>query len=388
MWCLLTQVPPIYEVQSIFSQQATPAIDHGSNEVDGILLCDKWLEGNGTNKPLPNITSGTEGRLLMSSELTGLTGFTEPEDVHLNLGPPTRKWEERLTAVSTSTLLDGGRKAKRTKQRLACQYAGCKSTFPRPYELSRHMRNVHERDFTVCCFVFECRRTAKPFHREDKFNEHLRKHHNPSQFVCVIDSCGEAPLSFAELYNHIRTIHDLKHCNQPHLDSALVHLRLRQTRLRDGSVLLEENNMCPLAFLGCKYRNQARSNGNLFDHLIQHDILERSKGYEAIVAACGKWPSWGAVACPICCKKLSESRIDSRNSQAFLSHMACHSDNEVAMHAADFFEMLRPYLVGKVRAWTTAELFLLKVQQILEEEGVIYAKEGGVLVQPYPFSES
>jgi hypothetical protein len=68
--------------------------------------------------------------------------------------------------------------------------------------------------------------------------------------------------------------------------------------------------------------------------------------------------------------------------------MACHSDNEVAMHAADFFEMLRPYLVGKVRAWTTAELFLLKVQQILEEEGVIYAKEGGVLVQPYPFSES
>jgi hypothetical protein len=64
------------------------------------------------------------------------------------------------------------------KPRLRCTHPGCKLTFPRKYELGRHLKNIHNRS-NIYCPVYGCNRGTKPFARFDKLREHFRKHNTP-----------------------------------------------------------------------------------------------------------------------------------------------------------------------------------------------------------------
>jgi hypothetical protein len=187
---------------------------------------------------------------------------------------------------STST---GTKRVKTAKPRLRCQQAGCKSTFVRKYELVRHEASVHNHSFALLCPVYGCKRAQQPFPRPDKFNQHFRTHHNPDRFLCIIEECRHGPFTQAEVESHLRGHHNMKRCRQPHLDVVLKALNLRGTPLGNGEFRMDYIDSCPLAFLGCTHRASLDS---LEDHVKQHELAERSKGYTAIVTTLGKWPWW------------------------------------------------------------------------------------------------
>jgi hypothetical protein len=191
---------------------------------------------------------------------------------------------------------------------------------------------------------------------------------------CVIDGCVEAPLTGTELEDHLRTTHDVELRSQPHLDITLAALNLRRTWLPDGSVLPEENDKCPLAFLGCDLRHSTR---DYYCHLPGHELVQRSEAYEAIVALYVNWPSYSVCTCPICDEKLAwrayPKDLRPFNSD-FLVHLENHSKEERALHAAPISKMLRPYLIGKETFCTDAHIFH-KLRAELEEVSIPYKAE-------------
>lgn len=113
---------------------------------------------------------------------------------------------------------------------------------------------------------------------------------------------------------------------------------------------MEEYRKCPLAHLGCKFEDGGfgtRRHVNLDEHLEDHDLLERSKGYEAIVMLCRWWKSSGAASCPICRQQICDR---TQEIDLFLGHLATHSSAERMEHAPILSQMLRPYL-SKKQTW-------------------------------------
>jgi hypothetical protein len=360
-------VNPTYDILPTFGYPADPAINCSNGQVGGVPLLNEWHVCNGIGKALPGISSRMRAGFLMSPDFTGFGKF---KDFHVGRGSKTAEWEEKLTSASRSTGVEGESKANRTKRRLPCQYPGCKLTFPRNYELERHTRNVHDRDFRVPCFVYECKRTAKPFQRADKLREHLGKHHNPC-FSCFIDGCGKAPLTMGELKDHLLTKHDLMHCKQPHLDALLGVLKLKRIQLRGGSIRPEEDEKCPLAFLGCDIRS---STITLSYHMVEHDLLLRSEGYETIVGLRGRWPHYGPCTCPICDVKVTRESSPTNflpDNAAFVEHVALHTKAERALHSQAISKMLRPYLMGMETFYFNDAHIFHKLRAELEEVGAI-----------------
>jgi hypothetical protein len=373
MWYPSEQLVQTYGFWPTLGCQVNGGTDYCNDQVGEVPFGNEWPKSNCVGGGLLDNCSGINSGLSIPSDFPS---FTETEELHFDQRSSTGGAKEKQDLPARSTVLDGGRKSKRTKQRLLCNYPGCKSTFPRKYELERHQSNVHDRDFSLCCIVFECRRSAKPFHREDKFKEHMRTHHDPRHFVCVIDGCVEAPMTRTELKDHFRATHGLEHCNQPHLDIALAALNLRPTRLRDASVLLEDSDKCPLAFLGCDFRDSTR---NFARHVVDHELVERSEGYEGIIEICGWWMGWGLCTCPICHKKVARDSnpedLRPLNRQ-FLVHLENHSKEERALHAAPISKMLRPYLIGKETSYDAYIFHKLRAE--LEE--VAAFQSGGTIL--------
>jgi len=105
-----------------------------------------------------------------------------------------------------------------------------------------------------------------------------------------------------------------------------------------------------LKFLGCEYSHPPSSNARrkMEDHLGQHELLERSKEYEMIVAF-GIWINFGVATCPICRKKVG-SRY---NSVGFIiDHLDEHTVDERRKHAVEIAQMFRPYLPGQEKTMT------------------------------------
>jgi hypothetical protein len=372
MLCPLGRLYPAYGVQSTLGYHTSIVTDCSNDQAGQAPFGSELPEGNTLGEGLADGVSGMNGGPFMPSDFPGFPGL---EGSRFDQRHPTEGAVG--TAAASTTTLDGGKKAKRTKQRLVCNYPSCKSTFPRNYELERHKRNVHDRDFSLCCSVFECRRTAKPFHREDKFKEHMRNHHDLHHFVCVIDGCVEAPLTRTELEDHLRATHDVEHCSQPHLDIALAALNLRRTWLRDGSVLLEENDKCPLAFLGCDFRDSTRG---FYPHIRGHELVQRSEGYETICALCRFWSVFGLCTCPICHERLTATGSGSciYNGE-LLSHLVHHTKEERAFHATVLSKMLRPYLIGKETFCSNNDAHIFhQLRTELEEVGAIQS-DGSIL---------
>jgi hypothetical protein len=86
-------------------------------------------------------------------------------------------------------------------------------------------------------------------------------------------------------------------------------------------------------------------------HLMQHELLQRSKGYEMIVAFLGSWIEWGVVTCPICKKRVTSVGDNWVQNRYFVDHVDEHTDEERIKHVADLAQMLRPYLTGKEAAF-------------------------------------
>lgn len=115
-----------------------------------------------------------------------------------------------------------------------------------------------------------------------------------------------------------------------------------------------------------------------FTHLRGHELIERSKGYEAIVSIVGYWSAWCTIiTCPVCKKRVADTHIGFKfaNHENFLSHMDSHSKEERNLHAKEVSEMLRPYLSGKERWPCSVRKIGERLFGELEEAGVLPAEE-------------
>ena len=248
------------------------------------------------------------------------------------------------------------------KPRLLCPHHDCKSTFPRSYELQRHEKNVHYRTFSLLCPKYGCNRSSKPFGRLDKLKEHWRTHQRPDNFLCPVECCRAGPFSMADLRAHLLNGHSNVQLQQPDLDDLLCLLNLRMTKIGDGVIRLEERDVCPLAFLGCSFRSYNSDLWSLHCHIKEHELIQRVKGYNEIVAVWGYWSVYGVITCPVCNERVCGPN-DGHNK--FFRHVRSHSETERAQHAKELSEMLQPYLSGKE---TTCSPEVLEIFKEIREE--------------------
>jgi len=157
----------------------------------------------------------------------------------------------------------------------------------------------------------------------------------------------------------------MERCRQPYLDVVLKALNLRGTPLGNGEFRMDYIDSCPLAFLGCTHRASLYS---LEDHVKQHELAERSKGYTAIVATLGDWPWVGTAICPICQEQISSS---SGTVLGFVQHVGTHSRHGRVEHAVELSEQLSPFLNGKENVLLYQRDFFDMIRGDLQEAGAI-----------------
>jgi len=264
----------------------------------------------------------------------------------------------------TLRLIKATKPQQNKKPRLACTTSGCKQTFPRAYELRRHQDSIHNPTFNLCCSVWGCNRIGRPFTRADKFREHYRKHHrNPEKWLCIFEQCRMGPLTLPELVDHLNLKHGQKGLTEPNLSEAVKVLSLRCLPLghaatKGGSAFLfQYTNACPLAFFGCDFQRLDPNDLNEFrNHITEHSLLQRSKGYPAIRSVIGLWPTFRIADCPICQKRVCEKGDFIPNQ--FIRHVGySHSTAERVGHAVELGELLHPLFTEEFKGYSNRRAF-------------------------------
>jgi hypothetical protein len=240
-----------------------------------------------------------------------------------------------------------------SKPRLRCIHPGCKLTFPRNYELERHLKNIHNRR-NIYCPVYGCNRGTKPFARFDKLREHFRKHNTPGQLLCLFDGCDFGPATLTQIKDHLASQQHEHYSKQPHVIDVLALLGIYGgTDLLELPKRREEGrDSCPLSRIGCTFYLSA-DKPNLWAHVRSHDMFDRSTCYDDIRKILGANQFWGdgLVSCPICNKILSPPHgFD--GVWLLESHLWTeHTPSERSQHALVISRLLAPYLTGKEFAW-------------------------------------
>jgi hypothetical protein len=316
-----------------------------------------------------NMDSGSSGG---ASVLVPADGLTKAYGGHAPSDPEytTALAENNTPSGSNSCGKNGLSQASSTpRQRrvagerpFSCTHHGCPWTFGRRYELRRHEKNVHNRNFALLCPVYGCNRAEKPFPRTDKLKEQMRKHQDANRFLCIVEECRVGPFTSAQLKEHLQVQHNLHFGAQKDIDAVLKAAGLRLTMLRNGTSMLDDCVDCPLRFLGCKFR-EAKTNpandalpvqsSSMVNHLNAHKLSELSKGYEVIVASCGSWPlRCSSGSCPMCQNRPyaeGDTVIEMADfTQHILEH---HSKKERAAYMLELTEMFRPFLEKKEKSW-------------------------------------
>jgi hypothetical protein len=178
-----------------------------------------------------------------------------------------------------------------------------------------------------------------------------------------------------QLRDHLKTGHSMEDLKQPNLNGVLgiLELSLRITPIGNGHLCVDDSNACPLAFLGCTFRSSCLwgyKNPSSLSHLPQHELIERVKGYDAIMALDHDWSAIGAATCPVCRERVCNSN-DSNSD--FIKHVYnLHTKYERAMHATELGEILQLYLLGGERVFGCRKEF----QELRNE------LEGGFIPSP------
>jgi len=228
-------------------------------------------------------------------------------------------------------------------RRLRCNYAGCRSTFPRKYELNRHTNAVHNHKFQILCPVYGCKRASNPFPRPDKFREHLRSHDNPTHLICFIETCHLAPLTHDELKTHLETKHlPIEFDSQPNLDEFMKYFSFTGEKnfkppenyggyekwawVEVSKLRIEGKDKCPVQSTECSFRLSLEQ-PNMWVHVQTHDLVDRFQldpikvlGYKSY--NCYSYYVNGPAKCPIC--RQETTTTSSNNITCLTSHLTKH----------------------------------------------------------------
>ncbi|ATZ48693.1 hypothetical protein BCIN_03g08780 [Botrytis cinerea B05.10] len=243
------------------------------------------IDFNASDRNVPNEIFPAEPNVMASmasniSEQFPPTSFVNHEEIagQIATAPllsPSPQKESGATDGSIKVSLE------RLKGRWICGLSGCNKTFPRRYELRRHVRNIHTQDFRVVCPVYGCHRTTKPFNREDKFMEHFRKHDSLRSYRRLIESCQSAPFDIPGLIDHLAMKHYMDHKTQNNLGFTTGRvLDIHFIPFWFGVLSSNGGDICPLAPIGCTYRITADVGENCYIrkmamHIFTHKLSHR-----------------------------------------------------------------------------------------------------------------
>jgi hypothetical protein len=246
------------------------------------------------------------------------------------------------------TLLTLRSKKKTTKPRLVCGYAGCKSTFPRKYELHRHENTIHKQTVSMLCPVYGCNRAAEPFPRLDKFREHIgKKHRDSDTYLCLVETCRTGPLNRLQLRGHLESCHLYDHSTQPHfIDyiAAMPFLGVNLVTMQAYSFAAESNitkqrlvgkDVCPLENYGCGFR-LSQTEPFMEAHLEKHTSEDFLRVCDEIGSVKPRWNfDSSQIYCPMCSHRMSDDTL-----HEFLHHLLMdHSEEERARAASGSCEL-------------------------------------------------
>ncbi|THV55460.1 hypothetical protein BGAL_0008g00470 [Botrytis galanthina] len=258
---------------------------------------------------------------------------------------PSSRELSRVTHGSDDVALRG------KKGRLSCDYPGCNKTFPRKYELNRHIKNIHTQNFQVVCPVYGCHRTAKPFKRADKFMEHFRKHDNSRSYRCLIETCQSAPFDIPGLIDHLMKSHyggddaqpNLEFINMKVLGAHYVPFHLHRLYLKGLDV-------CPLAPTGCTWRvgpdirTVSQYCFEMQKHVVTHDLSDRRQESELLtgfLAGNNIFLDNGTINCMLC----SFQANGHFHRELFFDHLVKdHSQEERCSVLEDTFRIIVSFL--------------------------------------------
>ena len=353
--------------------------DHNFGMIDAFPgFCNESDQGgsqNASRSPSSFCIPVSEASLTTAKPTNVLTQKLLPAEPSHPLGSQMKRTEPSESRARYRDLPSRARTLKksaaRPKPRLPCTYPGCLLTFPRPFELDRHLNYFHQRTTRILCSIFECDRNSNPIHRIDKFFEHIRKAHTAADsFLCIVESCRQGPLSRDELVQHLNAQHPLVTLDQPYLEESLNSLNLGGST-RVGHKVIVDITSCPLRFLGCDFLASPQKGGmaKMLEHVQRHDLLERSKGYRAIVGTFGDWEHRGVAKCPICKKVVCKRR---NYVYDFIDHLGTkHGKESRIMHAVELGQSLWPFLMGEERENVAWKEYGPKFTAEFREAGII-----------------
>lgn len=138
---------------------------------------------------------------------TALSQSSENHASELEAAVPSASM--RRSSPTTKTSVQHGRQARRRRDRkLICTYEQCdfEGSFPRQYELQRHIKAKHSSDKPFTCLFPDC---SASFPRSDKLTAHIRAFHDretETELECPSDGCTVF-LDLQMLNLHIRIAH-------------------------------------------------------------------------------------------------------------------------------------------------------------------------------------
>ena len=122
-------------------------------------------------------------------------------------------WRRRKSDCHRSFLSKEDASKRGNGASLKCGHADCnyKGTFPRQWELQRHVAAKHEKVKPFWCPVSGCVKGSRPpaFTRPDKLTAHIRAVHQGkgARAVCPAATCGGTPLELDLLGVHVQLQH-------------------------------------------------------------------------------------------------------------------------------------------------------------------------------------
>lgn len=237
--------------------------------------------------------------------------------------------------------------------------------------LKRHTKAIHNQDFRVVCPVYGCHRTAKPFKREDKFNEHFRKHDGSRTYRCLIETCQCAPFDTPGLIDHLTKNHYGGDDTQPNLDFINEKvLGIRSVAFWHHRMCLNGRGVCPLVPTGCTWSVRADSHSywkyrfEMLKHIFTHELSDLCQGKELLRNFFGNDDNGflddGTKNCGLCSFQASGCF----HRELYFNHLATsHSKEERGSVLKTTHHILRHYLAG----WYQVRSERLNVTALLKE---------------------
>lgn len=317
-----------------------------------------------------------DGAFFPSVEMPPSTSLSNTFDIPLEIPDASMIVELSRNASPAPNFDPECREVKRrsTKPRLRCTHPRCTLTFPRPYELNRHVRNVHDRTVNVPCPVWGCSRVSKPFGRIDKFREHFRKHKPSDNFLCLVEGCSMGPFTLPLLADHLLSQHQQDHSRSSEFYDAMGIISpdvLGGRSLFDVAAKRQEGkDACPMASLGCSFRLSVAAS-NMSAHIRTHELIDRVRFREDIVGH-ASFPGVlqsGLVTCLICKEWRSISWL---SSFLFAKHIKySHSKEERQQHGQILSEIFGLLIAKKepMPRWCSGTMEAIVVE--FKEAGII-----------------